>query len=142
MEETNLVLTESDKTNLLEAVKWGKFLAIIGLIMSGMVVLFGLIMIGGAGGAFDEVYPGIGGGVGFIYILFSLLYIFPSLYLLRFSTQLKRGINSSDQESCSDAYNNLRRLFLFMGVLTIVVLALYALIILFAIMGSVMGGML
>ena len=142
MEETNLVLTGSDKTNLLEAVKWGKFLAIIGLIMSGMVVLFGLFMIGGAGGAFDEVYPGIGGGVGFIYILFSLLYIFPSLYLLRFSTQLKRGITSSDQESCSDAYNNLRRLFLFMGVLTIVVLALYALIILFAIMGSVMGGML
>jgi hypothetical protein len=145
MEENELKLTTADKTNLLETTKWGKFLAIVGLIMSAMIVLLGLFMIGGVGGAFDEVYPGIGGsigGVGFIYILFSLLYILPSLYLLRFSNKLKRGITLNDQESCSQAFTSLKRLFLFMGVLTIVVLSLYGLAILFMIMGGVMGGML
>ena len=56
--------------------------------MSGFIVLAGLAMFGGAWG---DVYPGVGGGVGIIYVLMSLLYIFPSLYLYRFSSQIKEG---------------------------------------------------
>lgn len=139
MEEKEIILTGPDKTNLLETARWGKFLAIVGFVMSGFVVLAGLVMFGGA---FDEVYPGFGGGIGVFYILFSLLYIFPSLFLFRFSTQMKDGIRNEDQASCSEAYNNLRRLFLFMGVLTIIGLALYALVFLGIFIGGAMGGML
>lgn len=139
MEENELILTKADRNNFLETAKWGKFLGIIGFIMSGFVVLAGLSMFGGA---FDEVYPGIGGGIAIIYLLASLLYIFPSLYTYRFSTKLKEGLQQNDQELCSDAYNNLRKLFLFMGIMTIIVLSLYLLIILFALMGGMIGGML
>ena len=139
MEENQLKLTDTDQANLLETAKWGKFLGIVGFIMSGFIVLAGLAMFGGA---FGGVYPGLGGGVGIVYVLMSLLYIFPSLYLFRFSTQVKQGILSNDQDQCSEAYTNLKRLFVFMGIMTIVVLSLYALAILFMIMGGVMGGML
>ncbi|WP_421764554.1 DUF5362 family protein [Ekhidna sp.] len=139
MEESDLKLTGSDKTNFLETAKWGKFLSIVGFIMSGFIVLGGLTF---AGGAFSDLYPGLGGGIGVFYVLFALIYVFPSLYLYRFSTQIKSGIHNDDQQLCSEAYNNLRRLFLFMGVLMIVTLSLYVLIILFALMGGLMGGML
>lgn len=139
MEESELKLTGPDKKNFLETAKWGKFLSIVGFIMSGIIVLGGLTF---AGGAFGDLYPGIGGGVGIFYVLIALLYIFPSLYLYRFSSQITSGIKDDDQQLCSEAYNNLRRLFLFMGVLMIITLSLYVLIILFAVMGGLMGGML
>lgn len=139
MEENELRLTDHDKANFLETARWGKFLSIVRFVMSGFIVLAGLAMFGGA---FGGVYPGLGGGVGIIYVLMSLLYIFPSLYLYRFSTQIKDGIQGNDQGRSSEAYNNLRRLFLFMGVLMIIMLSIYALAILFMIMGGVMGGML
>ncbi|WP_370089434.1 DUF5362 family protein [Ekhidna sp.] len=139
MEENQLKLTSADQANFLETARWGKFLSIVGFVMSGFIVLAGLAMFGGA---FGGVYPGLGGSVGIVYILFSLLYIFPSLYLFRFSTQVRNGIKANDQSECSEAYANMKRLFVFMGILTIVVLSLYALAILFMIMGGVMGGML
>ncbi|MEQ6167484.1 DUF5362 family protein [Ekhidna sp. MALMAid0563] len=139
MEEKELQITGTDKSTLLETAKWGKFLGIVGFIMSGFIILAGIFMFGGT---FDEVYPGFGGGIGVFYILISLLYIFPSLYLFRFSTQMKEGLESGDQERCTNAFNYLRRLFLFMGILTIVVLALYALVFLGIFLGGAMGGML
>lgn len=139
MEEKELSLTVNDKNNLLETAKWGKFLGIVGFVMSGLIILLGVVMFGGA---FDEVYPGFGSGIGVFYILISLLYIFPSLYLFRFSTQMKEGIASGDQDRCSEAFNYLRRLFLFMGILTIVALALYAFVFLGIFLGGAMGGML
>ncbi|MEO9871918.1 DUF5362 family protein [Ekhidna sp.] len=137
MEENELKLTGKDKDNFLETAKWGKFLAIVGFILSGLMIVAGLSMMTGS---FADI-PVQFGAFGFIYILLSLLYVFPSLYLFRFSTQIKQGINEKNQELCSEAYNNLRRLFLFMGVMTIVVLSFYALALLFALMGGFMGGM-
>lgn len=140
MEENELVLTKGDKNNLLETAKWGRFLAIVGFVMSGFLVIGGLAVMM-AGSLFNEM-PFGGEVIGFVYILSALLYIFPSLYLYRFGTQIQRGIKEQHQEGCSEAYNNLRKLFLFMGVLTIIMLSLYALIILFTLMGGMMGGML
>ncbi|MEO1254900.1 MAG: DUF5362 family protein, partial [Bacteroidota bacterium] len=88
------------------------------------------------------LYGGLGSVMGFFYILIALLYIFPSLYVYRFSSKIQEGIRSSDQSKCSYAYNNLRKLFLFTGILTIIALGLYLLVILFALMGGLMGGML
>lgn len=139
MEENELVLTKTDRSNFLETAKWGKFLGIVGFVMSGFIIIAGLTMFGGA---FGGIYPGLGGGVGFVYVLMSLLYIFPSLYLYRFSTKIKLGLQQNDAETCSDAYNNLRKLFLFLGVTTIVVLSIYVLALFFIVMGGMMGGML
>ncbi len=140
MEENQLILTKADQNNFLDTAKWGKFLAIMGFIASGFMILAGLAVMG-TGSLYNEM-PFAPGAFGLFYILFSLVYIFPSIYLLRFSNQVQNGIREQNQQQCSEAYNNLRRLFLFMGVFTIIVLSLYVLIILFALMGGLMGGML
>ncbi|MEP1032912.1 DUF5362 family protein [Ekhidna sp.] len=140
MEEQELVLSKADQNNFLETAKWGKFLSIVGFVFSGFMIIAGFVMMG-IGGFYEEI-PMAPAGVGIIYILFSLIYIFPSVYLFRFSVQVQRGIREQNKKQCSEAYSNLRRLFLFMGVFTIIMLSLYALVILFAIMGGMMGGML
>ncbi len=144
MEENDLVLTQADKNNFLETARWGKFLGIVGFIMSGFIVIGGLSFITGAfvGADFDDMYAEIGGAMGFFYILIALLYIFPSLYVYRFSTQIQDGIKTNEPSKCTEAYNNLRKLFLFMGVMTIIALGLYVLAIIFMVMGGLMGGML
>ncbi|MEO9483730.1 MAG: DUF5362 family protein [Ekhidna sp.] len=139
-EVNELVLTKADKNNFLETAKWGKFLAIVGFVMSGLMILAGFFIMG-AGSMIDEM-PFEPGAFGIIYILISLIYIFPSLYLFRFSSQMQRSIREQSQHQCSEAYNNLRRLFVFMGVFTIIMLSIYALAILFGVLGGMMWGML
>ncbi|NQZ79224.1 MAG: hypothetical protein HRT61_24360 [Ekhidna sp.] len=133
MNEDQLFLSQVDKRNLLDTAKWGKFLSILGFIFSTLIALGGLSL---AGGSASEMFPGMGVGIGVVYVLISLIYIFPSLYLMRFSIQIKDGIEASDANLCSSAYNNLRRLFLFLGIMTIIVMGIYLLAVLFMIMGG------
>ena len=143
MEENELVLTKADKNNLVQTAKWGKFLSIVGFVMTGLILLGGLSFIGG-GLAGEElgIYAGLGGAMGFFYILIAVVYVFPSYYLYRFSTQITDGLKSGNQDRCSEAYDNLRKLFVFTGILTIIGLGLYVLAIIFMVAGGLMGGML
>lgn len=137
-EENTLHLTNADKNNMLETAKWGKFLSIVGFVFSGLMIVIGLMVMVQP---FDEL-PISMGAMGMIYVALSLVYIFPSLYLYRFSTQAQQGIRNGDSSICSEAYNNLRRLFFFMGILTIIMLSIYILGIFFVLIGGYMGSML
>lgn len=60
-----------------------------------------------------------------IYVMIAVIYIFPVLFLYRFSINLKISLRESKQENLSIAFLNLRSLFRFMGIATIVVISLY-----------------
>jgi hypothetical protein len=49
--------------------------------------------------------------------------------LYNFYIQLKQGFNSINQQRFTSGFENLKSLFKFMGILTIVVLSIYALLI-------------
>lgn len=118
---------------LLQTSKWGKFLAIVGFIGIGFLVIIALSIILGA--SFLSRFPMQGfpiGMLGFVYLLIALLYFFPINYLLQFSNQIRRGIDSSDSTTMTSAFRNLKSLFKFMGVLTIVVLSIYVVVLLIA----------
>jgi hypothetical protein len=113
---------------LLEISKWGKFLAIVGYIGIGFLILaaFGVI-IGGSflSGFSDFEFPM--GIFGVLYLVIAVLYFFPVNYLYRFSGQIRQGLNSNDQQSVTSGFGNLKSLFKFMGIFTIVMLSIYAL---------------
>ncbi|MBK8884379.1 MAG: hypothetical protein IPN67_19095 [Bacteroidales bacterium] len=119
---------------LLEISKWGKFLAIVGYIGMGLLLLIGLgIMIGGSViSSISEVdFPlGI---LGFLYVLLAALYFLPVNYLYKFSYQIKQGFGSDNQQSVTAGFANLKSLFKFMGIFTIVILSIYALILVVAV---------
>lgn len=137
--DNQLHISQAAKSYLFESAKWGKFLSIVGFVMSGLLVLLGLFM-GTIFGMLSTYSPNPlpfpSFLIGIFYIGIALLYIFPCLYLYRFATQTKDALASNDSDTLTTALMNHKSLFKFMGICTIVVLCLYALILVFAIIGG------
>lgn len=135
----NSVLDEHDFTRnaeiqgyLLTAAKWGKFLAIMGYIFMGLMVLAAISIFAGSASTESTLLPGtsIGTGVfGIIYLLFIVLYYFPTTYLYRFSVRMRRAVEGEDTSAYTSAFENLKSLFKFSGIMVIVLLGIYLIVI-------------
>ena len=137
-----LQLDHQSVAYLRETAKWGKFLAIVGFIGCALIVLIGIFagtIMASAFGDLGGGYGGMGAGMAFVYILLALLYFFPCLYLYRFAVRMQVALNNNDQQSLPAALMNLKSAFKFVGILTIIILALYALAIIFAVLGATMA---
>lgn len=106
-----------------EATRWAKFLAIVFLIGIGCMLLVLL----GLADTFEEIYgemlTGIQGAPGLIIgviIFFLLLFIFPTILLLRFATFTKSGVDRQDQAVMNKGLASLKNYLLVMGILTII----------------------
>ena len=138
LKETQLSITENAKQFLSEAGKWGKFISIVGFIAVGLLVVFGVF----AGTLFSQLpgYEDIPGALfSIIYIVLAALYFFPILYLYRFSTKVREALNANDEGVLEYALENLKSHYKFIGILMIVMLALYALIFVFALIFGVLA---
>lgn len=78
------------------------------------------------------------GVLGFVYIIIAVVYYFPVNYLYKFSSQMRTGIDSNNQELMTLGFENLKSLFKFIGVATIVVISIYVLALILIIPISVM----
>ena len=143
-----LRITPPSAEFLRSAARWGKFLAIVGFIVIGFMVLMRLGTGAFMSGMMQDMNNTVGvmsalGGSFFtiFYLLFSLLYFFPVLYLYRFSSKLQRGLDLQSEAEIDEAFKNLKSLLKFIGVLIIVVLAFYALSILTVFLGMGIGSM-
>jgi len=135
---------------LRETAKWASFLSILGFIFIGLMVVFGLVMFA-AGGAMGSLGGGAGmfgalGGatIGGVYIVIALFYFFPVLYLFRFASSTKQALNTNNTERLTAAMENLKSHYKFLGILAIIMIAIYALVFVFAIVAGVSaasGGM-
>lgn len=126
-----LVISSQIESFLLETIKWGKFLAILGFIFSGLIVFIGIIVMA-KGSAFSQI-PALPSGmnvsIGIFYILLSLIYFFPSRFIYNFSSHLKIALFTNDQEALTRGFENLKSNFKFWGISTIVMIIFYILII-------------
>ncbi|MBK9935567.1 MAG: hypothetical protein IPP61_06600 [Cytophagaceae bacterium] len=140
-----LEVNDSAKSYLLETAKWGKFLAIAGFILSGILVLFGVFfgtiyngMMNRALGE-SQAAPqvqGMGFFMGAMYVAIAAIYLIPCFYLFKFSKKAKTAVEDSDASDLEEAFLNQKSMFKFFGIFTIVILAIYGIAILFAIIGG------
>ncbi|NPD46718.1 MULTISPECIES: DUF5362 family protein [unclassified Lentimicrobium] len=152
--EEKFELSPSSIQHLTEAAKWSKFLSIVGFVGVALFIVLALFM--------GIVLPSLNEGLGmdafqqlgnqgnkgnmaifgpimaFIYLAFAILYFFPVLYLFNFSKKAQLAIKEMNNELIEASFNNLRKHFKFIGILVIVIIALYAL----AFVGAIMGGIL
>jgi len=113
---------------LKETCKWGKFLAIIGYIGIGILLLAGLFLITGSDELALEEYNNVPTNIlGIVYLVIAFLYYFPVNYLYRFSAETRKGIDENNEERITLGFKNLKSIFHFMGILTIVMLGIYGL---------------
>jgi hypothetical protein len=143
-ESSDLFELQMDHENLgylNETARWAKFLAIVGFVAIGFMLLMGIFfgsifgaMSSFSGASYSRI--GLSGsslGFTFLYIALAALYFFPTLYLFNFATKMQVAIRNNDQFNLNAAFKNLKSCFKFLGILTIVLIAFYVLAIIIGI---------
>jgi Family of unknown function (DUF5362) len=115
-------LKDLDKTR-----KWTMFLAILGFIFTGIILIGGLIT-----SLFLTVFKTEHALLGVTellvivgILLFVLIYFFPMLYLFRFSKHTSNAVRTLDKQEMHSAFRYLRKYYVYIGILTIIVIAVY-----------------
>ena len=123
-------LTDNSKSFLKETAKWSYFLSIMGFIGIGFMLIFSLFAgsIMALNPAFSSMSGISGGFISFIYIIMAAIYFFPVYYLFNFGKKLKIGLSNNDNSALEEGFKNLKSHYKFIGILTISILSLYALI--------------
>ena len=147
---SGLGIDQDSKTHLMEAARWARFLAIVGFVVCGLVAILGIFI----GSVMDQLMSrfgenefgganmrGLGGVFSVIYIGIAILYFFPCLFLFRFANVVKAAFATYQQDTLNKSFQNLKIMFRFVGILTIIVLCLYVLGLLMKIVaGGAAGG--
>jgi hypothetical protein len=136
------------KSHLAEAAKWAKFLAIVGMVFLALLIIFGFF---GAAMLFSTTsnfggpeygsvgMPAYASTIFAVYmIVAAVIWFFPLLYTIRFANQMKVALAGNDQQALNKSFQNLKICLRYLGIVTIIILAIYAIIIVFAIVGTSM----
>lgn len=134
----NLVIDWRSKEFLKETAKWTKFLAILGFVGIGLMVLGSLVMLFAPSSLMSNGDFPFGGKIFMmlLYLAFAVLYYFPIFYLYQFSENTKKAIENNDNNAIRDAFEFLKSHYKFMGILTIILLSFYAIIIFIGLIGA------
>jgi len=128
-------------TYLKESARWAKFLAVIGFVLCGIILLVALFAGSMLAGSFGAMGMGRGGTamgavVSVIYIALGLLYFFPCLYTYNFATKMQIALRNNDQAQLNQSFKNLKSCYRFMGILMIIWLCFVALGLIFSVIGA------
>ncbi|MFY8127143.1 MAG: hypothetical protein ACOVMM_02115 [Chitinophagaceae bacterium] len=136
---------------LKSSAKWEKFMAIVSLIWISLCILLfifggsaitalmmsrsmqGLEGLEGNGGA--ALAGGFMTGLFIFYALLLSVLLIPNIYRLKFANNCIKAIANSDTELLTKSFKNLRVYSTFWGILTIIVLSIYAFGLIFALIG-------
>ena len=134
----NLVIDWRSKEFLKETAKWSKFLAILGFVGIGLMVLGSLVMLFAPSSLMSNGDFPFGGKIFMmlLYLAFAVLYYFPISYLYQFSENTKKAIENNDNNAIRDAFEFLKSHYKFMGILTIILLSFYAIMIFIGLIGA------
>src|SRR5664279_213753 len=143
----DLHLDQQSANYLSEAARWGRLLSIVGFIYCGLMAVCGLFlgsmmtrMMSSSIGGTDAVISGVGTAfISFFIILMALILFFPAYYLFNFYSKVRRALRNNDQAVLADSLKNLKSYFKFFGILIIIVLSFYALALISAIIGAMVG---
>ena len=131
-----LEIGEESQIHLRETKQWANFLAIIGFIFIGLIV----VMAFSVGAIFSSIGPGFDGFpmalFGGIYLLMAIVYFFPVLYLYKFAEYMGKALSGKNPVDLNASFRNLKAHYRYIGILMVIMLSLYIIgIIIAAIIG-------
>lgn len=139
-----LTIDPTGKGHLLEAARWARFLAIVGFIAVALIALaaiFGgsyIATMFGKTSQYNELGPNFTAGMTFgiilYYLCIGLLVFFAYLFLYRFAVNMKVALHENNQDALNRSFQNLKILYRYWGILTIIGLSLFVLFFLFAVL--------
>lgn len=132
-------------SSLNEIRKWTMFFSVMGFISIGMMVVASILMgtVFSAIGLFsDETFPtGVGIAISLLYVVIAAVYFFPVYFLLKFSTKTKKAIEEKSDEELASSVGFLKSHYKFVGIMTIVFIAIYPLLIIAMVAAGVLSGL-
>lgn len=140
---TPLQFTSNAESHLKSSAKWGLFLSIIGFLIILLLVIFSITMfvLSGVKSEFADFQnmpvPFMLEFLGVLYLIFAIIYFFPTYNLLKFSTKISSAFENNDQVALEDALKNLKRMFAFIGILTIMMFLFSAFSMAFAFLSQI-----
>lgn len=127
-ENNPLTVSAQAAGHLEETRKWSKFLAILGFCFVGLAIVAGLFagtFFSMAGQQSGMPFPAY--FLGIMYAAMAVVYFFPLYYLFRFSAHMKVALRSKSSRELDQAFRNLKAHYKYIGILFVVMLALYVL---------------
>ena len=119
--------------------KWALFLAILGFVSIGLMILAGI----GAALIFSMGNLGFGAmegtAIGVFFVVLAAVYFFPALYLYKFTAHAQKAIPYLNPTEMALAFKNLKRFFQFIGIMAIVIISIYIVLIIGSIFGKVLS---
>ena len=112
---------------------WARFVAVIGFIISGFMILFGIgMMFFGAAMGNEFGAAGFGAMLGLVYIALSIIYLYPAIKLNQYASRIGNLLNSGMEMDLVSALDAQRSVWKFIGIFMIVILSIYLIIFLLA----------
>ena len=114
---------------------WVRFISVIMFISVGLMFLGGLFMM------FTPSLPGMRGVgfgpvIGIIYFLIGGLYLFPAYFLHQYASSIQDLLQGGGDSAMENALGSQKSFWRFVGILTLVIICIYALVFFFAIFGA------
>lgn len=142
-EQPKIVVTDVTRNTLLEMSRWTKFLSILGFVFISLMLLGGAFValaINSISSSLSPVLVSLGAvGLFMVYVLIVAIDFYPIYALLKYSANIKAALQNNDQERFDRALKYLRNMFIYIGVLFIVLIGLYAISFIFKIVLVAVG---
>lgn len=126
--------------NLLRQTKpWVRLLAVLGFIGTGFLFLasFGMLALGASAG--QGLPAGFGIGLMLVYMLMAGIQLPAVLFLNRYASRIGKLVNSNAPEDLESALAAQKSFWRYVGILTLIMLCIYALVIVIMIVVGVAG---
>lgn len=129
----NATLNKTTLNWLYETAKWTRFLAILGFVFIGFMILAAVVM--GPVLSFLNQDMAIAAAnhnitsitIAAMYGVLAIIYFFPIYYLLQFSQGIIKAYKSDNEEKLNASFQFLKKHFTFIGIMLISVLVIYLL---------------
>lgn len=126
--DNELTISKQSEAYLNETEQWTEFLSIVGFVAIGIIILVVFF----ASSILSTVPFGqdnnFGGGMALVfseaYFFMAALYFFSTWYLYKFSKSMREAIQFKKSEELENALRNHKSFFKFIGMFTIIVLAI------------------
>ncbi len=132
-------LSDQAKKYLLETSKWANFIAIVGFIAIGLLIIMsfsiGTIMASLPEGSLGGLSPKF---FSFFYLIAAGIYFIPVFFLFQFAQKTKQALMQDDHNLLTFGLKKLKSHYKFIGILFIILIALYFFLILFGAFGALL----
>lgn len=140
--QSNLSLDAADIDELLQPLlatrPWVRLCSIMGFLVTAFTILIGIALMVGAGAMMGGTAYGVGFGIGtgLVYVLMSLITLFPSIYLFKYASAITRADNSQLPEDVRQALVYQKSFWKFIGIITLIYFILFGVLMVFGFIGA------